>query len=301
MSRTMSLESNAKRSVALREYWASSRRLERKPQIPSDDTKKKTAASVRATCQRRGSISRRLPGHDAVCACCKQTLVSSGFRTRVVGGHTYLRTKCRVCEHQTPGQQSAIRRWQKEHREVVRGISARYRAKFPEMSKIRFEAWRVQHGFEGVGVSHTSWLKILSDHKNRCVYCGRSGRLAMDHVQPLSRGGRHEPVNVVPACKSCNSSKRDRTLAEWGVFLTKRGKNVRPENQGFCVSLAPVARDRDVQTRLFAGTPEDPAVLQKSDNQTGAGNQQGRPSTAICARGRNPQRLHAEHLPMVMI
>lgn len=49
-----------------------------------------------------------------------------------------------------------------------------------------------------------------------CVYCGRgSERLSVDHEVPPSRGGSDAAWNVVPACRSCNSSKRDRLLCEW--------------------------------------------------------------------------------------
>jgi hypothetical protein len=37
----------------------------------------------------------------------------------------------------------------------------------------------------------------------------------MDHVLPLSRGGRHCVSNVVPACGQCNKVKADMTLMEW--------------------------------------------------------------------------------------
>ncbi len=37
----------------------------------------------------------------------------------------------------------------------------------------------------------------------------------MDHVIPLSRGGKHALDNVVPACRGCNTSKNDRLPSEW--------------------------------------------------------------------------------------
>ena len=43
-----------------------------------------------------------------------------------------------------------------------------------------------------------------------CHYChshvGRE-RLTMDHVVPLSRGGKSKKGNIVPACKECNNKK----------------------------------------------------------------------------------------------
>lgn len=48
-----------------------------------------------------------------------------------------------------------------------------------------------------------------------CAYCGSTERITIDHIIPLSRGGKHEADNLAPACLSCNSSKNDRLLSEW--------------------------------------------------------------------------------------
>ena len=42
-----------------------------------------------------------------------------------------------------------------------------------------------------------------------CHYCGRPAN-TVDHIQPKSRGGTDDEANLVAACVSCNSSKRDR-------------------------------------------------------------------------------------------
>jgi hypothetical protein len=50
----------------------------------------------------------------------------------------------------------------------------------------------------------------------RCAYCGSvPERPHCDHVKPRSRGGLDRMDNLVTACPSCNSSKRDRTPEEW--------------------------------------------------------------------------------------
>ena len=44
-----------------------------------------------------------------------------------------------------------------------------------------------------------------------CHYCGRRvgiKNLTMDHVIPLSRGGRSTKGNLVPCCKKCNTAKQ---------------------------------------------------------------------------------------------
>jgi 5-methylcytosine-specific restriction endonuclease McrA len=51
-----------------------------------------------------------------------------------------------------------------------------------------------------------------------CVYCGGSAT-SIDHVVPRSRGGTHTWDNVVAACRRCNHTKADRSLAEMGWVL----------------------------------------------------------------------------------
>jgi len=52
-------------------------------------------------------------------------------------------------------------------------------------------------------------------HGGRCFYCTQVLPLGPDHKVPLSRGGSNDIDNIVPACKSCNSRKRDKTLEEF--------------------------------------------------------------------------------------
>lgn len=55
-----------------------------------------------------------------------------------------------------------------------------------------------------------------------CHYCGRNvGRekLTMDHLVPLSRGGRSTKGNIVAACKECNTNKKYLLPVEWDQYL----------------------------------------------------------------------------------
>lgn len=52
-----------------------------------------------------------------------------------------------------------------------------------------------------------------------CQYCGNPANLTIDHVIPLSRGGRTTWDNVVTACRSCNGRKGNRTPEEAGMLL----------------------------------------------------------------------------------
>lgn len=49
-----------------------------------------------------------------------------------------------------------------------------------------------------------------------CAYCGADGTpLQKDCVLPISRGGRYALDNVVPSCRSCNTSKCNSEVTSW--------------------------------------------------------------------------------------
>lgn len=64
------------------------------------------------------------------------------------------------------------------------------------------------------------WKRRLA--KGRCQYCGchaPTAELTMDHIVPVARGGKSTKGNVVPACKSCNTKKKQLLPMEWEEYL----------------------------------------------------------------------------------
>jgi 5-methylcytosine-specific restriction endonuclease McrA len=47
----------------------------------------------------------------------------------------------------------------------------------------------------------------------------------MDHVVPLSRGGKSKKGNIVPACKECNSKKKYLLPIEWEEYIESLAKS----------------------------------------------------------------------------
>ena len=56
--------------------------------------------------------------------------------------------------------------------------------------------------------------KIMKRDGFRCVLCGRSAndgiKLHVDHVIPVSRGGKTEESNLRTLCEECNMGKGDK-------------------------------------------------------------------------------------------
>ena len=60
--------------------------------------------------------------------------------------------------------------------------------------------------------------------QGRCHYCGgtfKAAELSMDHLVPVSRGGRSTRGNCVPACKECNNLKKNLLPLEWDEYLQR--------------------------------------------------------------------------------
>ena len=65
-------------------------------------------------------------------------------------------------------------------------------------------------------MTEEQWEKCKDYFNNKCAYCGEDTKeLTRDHVLAYSKGGYNVQSNIVPACQSCNSSKRDKDMEEW--------------------------------------------------------------------------------------
>lgn len=59
----------------------------------------------------------------------------------------------------------------------------------------------------------------------KCYYCHhifKHQELTMDHLVPLSRGGRSTKDNLVPCCKGCNTKKQTLLPIEWEDYIGGR-------------------------------------------------------------------------------
>lgn len=67
----------------------------------------------------------------------------------------------------------------------------------------------LQHSY---GAEVKEWWSSLNEP--RCFYCTEPAT-QIDHIVPVSRGGTHDLVNLVPACKPCNCRKGTKDALEF--------------------------------------------------------------------------------------
>lgn len=107
------------------------------------------------------------------------------------------------------------KQWLNENKERASERQKEYYKEKPEVfseirQRRRSNLNKVEHNFTWV-----EWEICLNHFENKCCYCGKKKKLEQDHFIPLNSGGEYTSNNIVPACKSCNSSKRDRNFFEW--------------------------------------------------------------------------------------
>jgi 5-methylcytosine-specific restriction endonuclease McrA len=64
------------------------------------------------------------------------------------------------------------------------------------------------------------WQDRLAYYGGKCIYCGTTDNITIEHRIPLVRGGSNWASNLAPACRSCNCSKGKKTEKEFRIHLT---------------------------------------------------------------------------------
>lgn len=129
-------------------------------------------------------------------------------------------------------ERAAKERWRKANPEKHRARNDRWRLHNPEKQSASEKLWRdanpeavraKRHRSKhkrrarieeaGADVIDAEFLRCLRvAQRDGCAYCGTplGGGGELDHVTPVSRGGRHTKVNLAWTCMPCNRTKSDR-------------------------------------------------------------------------------------------
>ena len=123
------------------------------------------------------------------------------------------------------------------HREYFREKSRKRRAANPEKMAASYAEWykknpesRVKRRHEyrarkySNGVFVVSKKEIVKLRSGACFYCGSRTNIQIDHVIPVSRGGRHSVGNLVSACSQCNQRKNQKFITEWNKCRSTSAK-----------------------------------------------------------------------------
>ena len=99
-----------------------------------------------------------------------------------------------------------------KHRDVLREKNRQWALKNPEKKNLKEARRRANKLKNGVFAVYPNEIKQMM--QKPCFYCGHKAE-HIDHIIPISRGGRHSIGNLIQACRRCNISKNDKFITEW--------------------------------------------------------------------------------------
>lgn len=171
---------------------------------------------VERSCGHCGTDISSKKRHAVYCSrSCKSMAAERRLRTSAEAGR---RRNLERYKKERAKRRAYARQQYRDNREAQIEYSRAWRRANPDRRQVQSENRRARKvGNPGyVIVTIADWLSMCRRHSHRCAYCGkRPDRLVMDHVVPLSRGGRHSSSNILPACPPCNGSKAAMFLSEW--------------------------------------------------------------------------------------
>jgi 5-methylcytosine-specific restriction endonuclease McrA len=125
------------------------------------------------------------------------------------------------------------KRYQKlEHILAARLRAKEQRRRNPEQSKLAVAEWKLRNPARAQLIARTGWINRRSRMRQagkisvrdiavvrareRCEACGEIHKhMEVDHIIPLSRGGKNHLSNLQLLCRPCNRSKWAKDLIAW--------------------------------------------------------------------------------------
>ncbi|WP_179884286.1 HNH endonuclease [Bacillus toyonensis] len=125
-------------------------------------------------------------------------------------------------------RKSKINKWRKENAEYIkeyrRANQERDREKTREWgrsergNKLRRKTtnrYRARKKSLKNDFTEKQWKECTKYFNYACAYCGSDEKLEQEHFVPVTKKGHFTKDNIVPSCRSCNSSKSNHDFEDW--------------------------------------------------------------------------------------
>lgn len=121
------------------------------------------------------------------------------------------------CEENKERMEKVTKIWFEKNREKLKNYQKQYKEDNPQKiinaltkRKIKIELFKE--------ITKQEWLDLMNKYEWKCFYCDKTFTVktrTLDHIIPLSKGGRHHISNLIPCCRSCNRFKNARIYPIW--------------------------------------------------------------------------------------
>jgi 5-methylcytosine-specific restriction endonuclease McrA len=156
-----------------------------------------TGQCVQCSLDKAKRWNQRNPGHMAAGARRRRAKDPTGHRAEVK----------RWADKNRAAKRAADRAWREANREYWRSYMAVYA-----------QNRRARKAKNGGFYTTDDVAALRAKQGGRCAACKTSeGRLEVDHIVPVARGGSNDQANLQLLCSWCNKSKGARDMAEWAA------------------------------------------------------------------------------------
>jgi 5-methylcytosine-specific restriction endonuclease McrA len=168
-----------------------------------------------------------------ICPCCKASLPAANFNVRKASS-SGLSTYCKSCQSKKNAaqrkanpSQNKVYRLQKKADLAAYYIA--YRANNYELIRARNLRRRAREKAAGQPITINVIREQWHQQNGLCAYCkiqlgskpGQKWAYHIDHIQPLSKGGTNDPINLQCLCPKCNIWKSDKAPEEVAAKLSE--------------------------------------------------------------------------------
>lgn len=119
-------------------------------------------------------------------------------------------------------------------------------------------------------------FEVFKRDSFKCQYCGKCAPdviLHVDHIDPVSKGGNNDIMNLITACVDCNLGKSDRALEDSSAIEKQRKQleelNERREQIELMLEWRNALKDMDEDVVSFIVQAIDDAMDARSVNDSG--------------------------------
>ena len=167
--------------------------------------------------------------------CGKELPATAEYFRRAQSGIYGLRSGCKECDNQYYEVNKEIliekrkryyqenkaifnahkKKYRQDHAEAHRESTMRYKQGHKEQARVSDKKRDARKREVLSTLTIEQWERAKQYFNNQCCYCGSKLSLQQEHFIPLSRGGEYTVNNIIPACMSCNASKKDRDFFTW--------------------------------------------------------------------------------------
>lgn len=105
----------------------------------------------------------------------------------------------------------------KKNKDYILKRTAKRRKDNPLISRVHSHKYRQKKKLLKSNFTIDQWRECLTHFNHQCAYCDCTEKLEQEHVIPVSKGGHYTADNIIPACRSCNASKNNKSLEEWYI------------------------------------------------------------------------------------